>query len=109
MGLVGVEPTTSDLADRRSVGAWNRKEPHPQSAELQAHQFPILLCFKPFSKNNVSNKLGRICSQLVSTCGLQVAKKVHPEKSPTLKVNKSTFDKVLGKLIRSNPTPRNAK
>jgi hypothetical protein len=42
-------------------------------------------------------------------CGLQVAKKVHPETPKTLKVKKSTFDKVLGKLIRSNPTPRNAK
>lgn len=37
VGVIGVEPTTSDLANRRSVGAWNREEPYPQSAELHAH------------------------------------------------------------------------
>jgi len=52
---------------------------------------------------------GAFSTAHVFICEFQVAKKVHPEKPPSLKVKKSTFDKVLGKLIRSNPTPRNAK
>jgi hypothetical protein len=42
----------------------------------------------------------------VFACGLQVTKKVPRKKVPTLKVSKSTFDKVLGKMIRSKPIPR---
>jgi len=38
-----------------------------------------------------------------------MSNKVHPENPKTLKVKKSTFDKVLGKLIRSTPTPRKSK
>jgi hypothetical protein len=52
---------------------------------------------------------GSFSTNDVLICGLQVAKKVHPETPKTLKVKKSTFDKVLGKLIHSGPTPRNPK
>jgi hypothetical protein len=35
-GVVGVEPTASELAVRRSLGAWNRRRTLPHSAELHA-------------------------------------------------------------------------